>query len=60
MVRIIKVEITDPIKHNDNPTKTGRIALAHLKEVPGYYTALDKMEKTEKKKKELSVIKKHI
>jgi len=46
---------------NDDPIKTGKIALAHLKEAPGYYTALDKMEKNEKRKKELkAIIKKHI
>ena len=30
---------------NDDPTLTGKIALAHLKEFPDYYTRLDKMEK---------------
>jgi uncharacterized Fe-S cluster-containing radical SAM superfamily enzyme len=29
---------------NDNPIKTGKIALAHLKELPDYYTRLEKME----------------
>lgn len=28
----------------DDPTITGRIAWAHLKEIPDYYTRLDKME----------------
>jgi len=30
---------------NDDPTMTGKIALAHLSEFPDYYTRLDKMEK---------------
>ncbi len=30
---------------NDDPMLTGKIALAHLKEFPDYYTRLDKMEK---------------
>ena len=29
---------------NDDPLTTGKIALAHLKEFPDYYTRLDKME----------------
>ena len=29
---------------NDDPTMTGKIALAHLNEFPDYYTRLDKME----------------
>jgi len=29
---------------NDNPLLTGKIALAHLNELPDYYTRLDKME----------------
>jgi hypothetical protein len=29
---------------NDDPTTTGKIALAHLNEFPDYYTRLDKME----------------
>jgi len=28
----------------DDPQLTGRIAWAHLKEIPDYYTRLDKME----------------
>lgn len=30
---------------NDDDAMTGKIALAHLKEIPDYYTRLDKMEK---------------
>lgn len=30
---------------NDNPLTTGKIALAHLREFPDYYTRLEKMEK---------------
>ena len=30
---------------NDDPSMTGKIALAHLNEFPDYYTRLDKMEK---------------
>lgn len=30
---------------NDDPLITGKIAWAHLKEIPDYYTRLDKMEK---------------
>jgi hypothetical protein len=30
---------------NDDPVMTGKIALAHLNEIPDYYTRLDKMEK---------------
>jgi hypothetical protein len=30
---------------NDDPILTGKIALAHLKEFPDYYTRLAKMEK---------------
>jgi hypothetical protein len=29
---------------NDDPVMTGKIAWAHLKEIPDYYTRLDKME----------------
>jgi hypothetical protein len=29
---------------NDDPTTTGKIALAHLKEYPDYYERLDKLE----------------
>lgn len=46
---------------NDEPVKTGKIALAHINEVPGYYTALDKMESKEKEKSEKkAIIKKHL
>ncbi|MBS1551699.1 MAG: hypothetical protein JST15_06495 [Bacteroidetes bacterium] len=30
---------------NNDPLQTGKIALAHLKEIPDYYTRLEKMEK---------------
>jgi hypothetical protein len=30
---------------DDDEITTGKIALAHLKEIPDYYTRLDKMEK---------------
>ena len=30
---------------NDDPVMTGKIAGAHLNEIPDYYTRLDKMEK---------------
>jgi len=30
---------------NDDEATTGKIALAHLKEIPDYYTRLEKMEK---------------
>ncbi|NMC27361.1 MAG: hypothetical protein GYA42_04360 [Syntrophomonadaceae bacterium] len=30
---------------HDDPLTTGKIALAHLKEFPDYYTRLEKMEK---------------
>lgn len=30
---------------DDDDVMTGKIALAHLKEIPDYYTRLDKMEK---------------
>ncbi|MGN1029170.1 MAG: DUF5661 family protein, partial [Bacilli bacterium] len=33
---------------NDNPILTGKIALAHLKEFPDYYTRLKKLEKEAK------------
>jgi len=37
----------DPLTNvtNDDPILTGKIALAHLKEFPDYYTRLAKMEK---------------
>ncbi len=31
---------------NDDPLKTGKIALAHLRELPDYYTRLEKMEQS--------------
>jgi len=31
---------------DDDPAMTGKIALAHLKEIPDYYTRLDEMEKS--------------
>jgi hypothetical protein len=34
---------------NDDPLTTGKIALAHLKEFPDYYTRLEKMEEEAKK-----------
>jgi len=30
---------------NDNPLMTGKIALAHLNEIPDYYDRLEKLEK---------------
>lgn len=30
---------------NDDPVMTGKIALAHLREIPDYYTRLAEMEK---------------
>jgi len=30
---------------DDDPTKTGKIALAHLNELPDYYTRLNNLEK---------------
>jgi hypothetical protein len=35
---------------NDDPVMTGKIALAHLNELPNYYTRLEKMESEEKPK----------
>jgi len=34
---------------HDDPLTTGKIALAHLKEFPDYYTRLEKMEEEAKK-----------
>lgn len=34
---------------DDDEIMTGKIALAHLKEIPDYYTRLDKMEKEAEK-----------
>ena len=36
---------------NDDPITTGRIALAHLFELPDYYTRLKRMERQGEKKK---------
>lgn len=36
---------------NNNPVETIKIAMAHLNEIPDYYTRLDKMEKEGKKAK---------
>lgn len=36
---------------NDDPMLTGKIALAHLKEFPDYYTRLGKMEETAKRRR---------
>ena len=30
---------------DDDPVMTGKIALAHLRELPDYYTRLEEMEK---------------
>jgi hypothetical protein len=35
----------------DDPVFTGKIALAHLKEFPDYYTRLDRMEAEAKRDK---------
>lgn len=35
---------------NDDPIMTGKIALAHLKELPNYYDLLEIMEESEKNK----------
>ena len=46
---------------NDDPIKTGKIALAHIKEYPRYYNGLKSMEDKEYKKNNLkAVIKKRI
>ena len=37
--RVIRTNVT-----NDDPVLTGKIALAHLREMPNYYTRLDVME----------------
>jgi len=41
----------DPLTNitNDDPVLTGKIALAHLNELPDYYTRLEKMEKAGEK-----------
>jgi hypothetical protein len=38
---------------NDDPIMTARIALAHLKEIPDYYTRLLKMEEDYKNEQEI-------
>jgi hypothetical protein len=40
---------------NDDPVKTGMIALAHLNEIKNYYTLLDAMEKKGEKTKKPSL-----
>lgn len=46
----LKVELEHGKKHaktnvtNNDPIKTGKIALAHLEEIPDYYTKLKKVE----------------
>lgn len=41
----------DPVTNvtNDDPLETGKIALAHLNEIPDYYTRLKKMEEEGKR-----------
>ena len=41
----------DPVTNvtNDDPVVTGKIALAHLNEVPDYYTRLERMEEQAKR-----------
>ncbi len=34
---------------HDDPTTTGKIALAHMKEFPDYYTRLERMEEEAKR-----------
>lgn len=41
---------------NDDPIKTGKIALAHIKEYPRYYNGLKTMEDKEYKKSNLKAI----
>lgn len=38
---------------DDESVMTGKIALAHLKEFPGYYTRLDRMEEEAKREHDL-------
>lgn len=40
---------------DDNPVLTGKIAWAHLNEIPDYYTRLDEMEAKAKKQLKLPV-----
>ena len=45
----------------DDPVKTGKIALVHIAEDPGYYDALEKMEdEDERKEHKKAIIKKHL
>ena len=39
---------TDVIPGSGNLVKIGKVALAHLKEIPDYYARLDRMEKSAK------------
>jgi len=45
---------------DDDPEKTMKIALAHLDELPDYYSRLKKMEEEGKKKLSESNVRKHI
>ena len=45
----MKVETEHKDVTHGDPVKTAKIALAHIKEVPDYYSRLSKMEKTGKK-----------
>ncbi len=46
----IRMGTQHEMEHTKNPKFAKKIALDHLKEYPNYYTALNKMEKTLKKK----------
>lgn len=46
----LKVELEHADVTKKDPIKTAKIALAHLKELPDYYTRLAKMERNGKKK----------
>jgi hypothetical protein len=39
---------------DDDPVKTGKIALAHLNEFPDYYTRLERMEEEAKRDHEVA------
>ena len=41
----LKMGIEVEMEHTTNPVVSRKIALDHLKEIPDYYTRLDKMEK---------------
>ena len=45
---------------DDNPVKTAKIVLAHLEELPDYYTRLKRMEEEGEKSVEESVIDKFL